>query len=541
MHCSAHGRRLLMVTLALLGWMLPSALAQNFDGDRFLDQCLRLEAGGDHMSARESCLNALEVNPGNDETILALARLETELGMLSSAENRLLGVRARVNTGEPALLLARIALELDRTAEAEGYLATAASQLAARPNTELNARLHWLSGTILESQGEMQEALAGYRRASAAEPLVSRYAESAAGVLLRMGMPEAAASEVREYRSASGDAGPASLHSLMGQALWAAGELEEAAAEYEQAFALRAGRDADAQASDLRSLAAIYLGQGDVQGSSLAFRDSLSQGNLLRALAGNALIWLLLLLLLAAVQLFAESGVSQQRAERPEGPVMWTPGHAYGIAILAALGGLVAAIAYSKLVLDNWLALVTPLQWADAMSVYLIVMTLIAVAAAAIRVRRLGWDPTERLLDGGSQLVPGIILGAVLLGVIVLWRAFVPGNVLSAPWYLGMNRLTPLILAAAIIVPFSELYLRGFVLPAFSSRYGSQVGILLAAALGAILFGTPVVLLLVLGIILGAAFNRTRSGVLVLAAQLTVSAGLLVLTALVPWVGSLFR
>src|SRR5690554_2881859 len=136
-HSFSQGLLTLGMVLALL--FSASATAQSFDGDRFLEQCLRLEAGGDYVSARESCLNALELDPSGTDILLALARLELRLGELSSAENRLLQLRARVPTAEPALLLAEIALERGDMLLAESYLDGAAGQLATSPNAELSA------------------------------------------------------------------------------------------------------------------------------------------------------------------------------------------------------------------------------------------------------------------------------------------------------------------------------------------------------------------------------------------------------------------
>lgn len=538
-------RGVLRALLAIVAVLLPpgTALAQNFDGARFLDQCLRLEAGGDYVTARESCLNVLQLEASNTEAILALARIEIELGNISSAQSRLQQVRARVATAEPALLLADIAIRMGRLDEAESHLSSARSQLASQPNNELAARHAFMTGRVAESRGELQVALGSYRQAAAAEPLVSRYYEAAAGVLMAMGLPEAAVAELNSYREASGERGSAQLHSLLGQAQWAGGNLALAASEFESAFTLRAGRDGQAQAEDLRSLAAIYYGMGDLQNGNLALRDSLRQGNLLRLLAGNGLVWIILLLLLAGAHLIAESNVTAGRTliERTDNPQMWSVGRVYGILIVGALLGIAAALAYSGLVLDNWLAFVTPLQAADVYAVFVVAFTIVAVAGTWITVRQSGWDVMERLLGGGNQLLPGLGLGVLLLAVIIGWMAYVQTGFMAARWYFDLNHLTPLVLAALIVVPFSELYFRALVVPAFERRYGAQAAVGLSAALYALVLGTPAFLLLVLGAILGWAFLRSRSGLLVLVAQFTVSAGLLLLNTVVPWIGTLFR
>src|SRR5690625_3808651 len=106
----SYGRQLVSLLLLAFSLLLPAASAQAFDGARFLEQCLRLEAGQDYVSARESCLNALQLNPDDTTALLALARIEIQLGQLGSAEDRLLQLRSRVDSAEPALLLAETAL-----------------------------------------------------------------------------------------------------------------------------------------------------------------------------------------------------------------------------------------------------------------------------------------------------------------------------------------------------------------------------------------------------------------------------------------------
>ena len=525
---------LLGVVFALL---LPgSAGAQNFDGARFLEQCLRLEAGGDYVSARESCLNALELDSGNTDTLLALARLEIRLGDLNSAESRLLQLRARVTTAEPALLLAEVALQRNDLIMAESNLDTASRQLANSPNAEHAARHAWLVGRTLELRGESQEALGHYRRAAAAQPLEEEYYEAAAGVLLDIGLPEAAADELFQYRSASGQRGDAGLHSLLGQALWASGRLEAAAAEYEAAFALRAGRDAEAQAADLRSLAAIYYGMGDTTGGTAALSDAVGQGNLMRLLTGNTLLWLLLLVLLAAVHLISESRMHEhQTVEITEGPRQWSITRIYSVLVFSALLGLVAALLYSVLVLDNYTAMFTPLQAGQVKSVFVIVFMLSAVVASWIAVRQHGWSSSERLLGRSEHVVSGLLLGLVLLALTAAWQLVMPDGLLKGPWHVSVRRIESLALAAIVLIPLGELFFRSFAVPALEKRYNGNVAVAISAGLYALVLGTPIVLSLVIGVILGIAFLRSRSGFMAVTAQLVLQLGLVLLHML--WSG----
>ena len=108
------------LTLALMAiaWSAAIAQGQAFSSERYLQECLRFEAGGDLGTARGSCLNALEIAPDLVDAQLALARIEFGLGDLASAESRLVRIRGQVPGAEPAVLLAEIAFASERIDEA---------------------------------------------------------------------------------------------------------------------------------------------------------------------------------------------------------------------------------------------------------------------------------------------------------------------------------------------------------------------------------------------------------------------------------------
>ena len=89
---------------------------------------------------------------------------------------------------------------------------------------------------------------------------------------------------------------------------------------------LRAGRDAEAQAQDLRNLAAIYYGLGEIRDGNAVLSDSLGRGNLVQLFAGNALLWLLLLVALAAVHLVNEVASTAPLRAAVDGPLQWSIG-----------------------------------------------------------------------------------------------------------------------------------------------------------------------------------------------------------------------
>lgn len=529
------GRARAALLLVLLVALLPFTFAQAFDSGRLLEQCLRLEAGGDFESARQSCLNALELEPGNNTTVLALARLELQLGLTGSAENRLLQLRGRGAGAEPQILLAGIAIDRNDLARASGYLDDAERELAAAPNAALAARLSEQRGRLSERRGELQDALGHYRRAAASEPLEAGYYLAGARLLLQLGLPEAAAEELQQYRTVSGQRGDAALHALRGQALWAAGELRAAAAEYEAAYVLRAGRDAEAQAQDLRNLAAIYYGLGEIRDGNAVLSDSLGRGNLVQLFAGNALLWLLLLVALAAVHLVNESRIPQHRSAQPvDGPLQWSIGKVYSVLFTALLVAVLAVALWSALAAGNYLAFLTPLQADATKAVFLISFSIVAAAGSIISVRRHGWNAAERLLGEGGQIVPGVLWGLLLLVIAVVWQRFVPAGLLNPAWHLELSRLSGLTVAALVVLPFSELYFRAFALPAFEKRYSGNMAVFLAAALYALVLGTPVLLSLVIGVLLGLGFLRSSSGLYVISAQLVLQLGMVLLQIVSP-------
>ena len=54
---------LLALVIAAFAALAPVAQAQVFSATRYLEECLRFEAGGDLSTARQSCLNALQADP----------------------------------------------------------------------------------------------------------------------------------------------------------------------------------------------------------------------------------------------------------------------------------------------------------------------------------------------------------------------------------------------------------------------------------------------------------------------------------------------
>src|SRR5690554_5608741 len=194
------GRTPVAPALALLvALLLAFGSAQGFDETRYFNQCQLFEARGDLETARQFCLNALQVRPDFAEAELVLARIELGLGDATSAETRLRRVRNRIATAEPLVLLARAALENERPLDAEAFLQEAQQRLNTQGNLELEAQVAVLSGQIMQSQGRYDAALAEYGRAIDLDPLNTEYRLLDANLRLRLRDADNAARQLSSY------------------------------------------------------------------------------------------------------------------------------------------------------------------------------------------------------------------------------------------------------------------------------------------------------------------------------------------------------
>ncbi len=546
---SVGGRRFLMgMGLLLIGHgLLGPGLAQSgrFNAGTYYGQCLRFEAGGDLETARQSCLNALSLDPRLKDAALALARIDTALGNLGEAETRLNGlVSLNPQSAEPYVLLAEIALRGERYGEAQGFLDTAALRLEERYNRALEGRRSFLAGKLAEARGEVSAALQAYGAAVRADGLEVRYRLADAGLRYKLGDLAGAAAGLRSFETLSGERN-AEVYSLRGHVAWAMSELEEAADNLETAVILRGSSDREATQRDLRDLALIYYGQGDVRSGNEALRGA---ENPYGGLDGNPL-WLLLLAALLALHLVGESRIaSGSTLEFAEGPELWTVGQVY-LALLSAL--LVAGagtILYGALRFGNLLAFATPVQAGEARALFFALLSLTLVGVTLWRVRRNGWRPLETLMGstdlrtgrrGSGGVGAGIGSGGLLLGLVLAAQVYAPWRPFWG-FYLDLSRLTLPLLAAVVLMPLSALYFRAFVIPPLTKRYTPLIGTLLSGTLYALVLGAPVALMLLIGLLLAEMYGRTRNGLSPLLAQYVLHLGLLIGVAFSPWVRSLF-
>ena len=505
-----------LVTLLSAAALLASlpAQAQVFSAERYLQQCLRFEAGGDLFTARESCLNALQADPRALAAELALARIESALGEFGAAEMRLNRIRPQVGTPEPTVLLAEISYSSERWDEVAGHLARARSELAQSPDAELSSRVAFLEGRLATREGRVDEALAAFSEAIGFDALNVTYRLADAELRFRLGDIEGARRQLETYEMISGDVRNAAVRSLLGRLAWAEGQLGRATDSLESALALRGLRESAAQADDLRVLALLYYAQGDFDSGGIALREASRRGNLLGQVTSNALLWLLALLVLLGLVLVAESRKAGMTLDTGADPPPWSLGEAYGTLIAAALLGLAASLLYSAFVQNNMLALVTPLQRQDALAVYAIVFALVAALLAWRRVKRAGIDPGGYLLGPSGSLVNGVLLGLALCALMIAYLVFVPRGGVFGHFLFDLARPTPLTVAALALLPLAEFAFRGLLQASLRRRYEPAHALPIVALVWAIAYGTPMLALVLAGFGLGVA-TRNQPGALV--------------------------
>jgi tetratricopeptide (TPR) repeat protein len=530
--------RLLVAVAALV--VTTVAHGQVFSAERYLQECLRFEVGGDYTTARGSCLNALQAEPGMVAAELALGRIELELGELGQAQTRLQRIRSRIDSPEPVVLLAEIAYRSGNFEDAATFVATARAQLERDADVALSARIAYLAALLATREGRFDDALLDFERAIALDGLEVSYRLADASLRFRLGDTSGARQQLQHYTTVSGDDRNADIVSLQGRVLWAEGSLGEAVDRLETALALRSLRDSSAQSDDLRALAVLYYAQGDLESGGLALREAMRRGNLMVGLSSNFVIWLLAIVLLLGLHLVGESRQSGlSAAPDASQPRPWSVGQAYGILVLAAFAGLAGSLAYSVAVFGNLFALLTPLQGQDARAVYFIVFVVVAAALAWQRVRRAGFDPAERLLGRSEGLAPGLLAGLGIAGVALAYFAFTERSGIFGDFFLDLTRPTTLTVVALALIPLAEVSFRGFLYPALARRYDPTLAVFVTGLAWAVAFGAPLILLAVIGIGLTALYRARRNGVMLVSAVLVGWTLLLVAAAVSPAVRSL--
>ena len=531
---------LLYIWLALLvSSLFNTGHAQAFNANVYYQQCLRFEARGDLENARQSCLNAVELGSNSAETKLALARIDLALGNVAQAENRLNEVRSQTQSAEPYILLAETALQNGRFLEAESFLMTARGRLSERFNAQLENRLNFAAGKLAEARRDFPTALSRYRSAAQADRVNVRYTLALSRLLFALGDAAGAQAELENYARFTGNSRNVEILSLLGRTRWAQSDLEGAVRALETAVTLRGSRDTSARAEDLSALALVYYGQGDTEAGGLALREATRRGTLLFSILNRSVLWLALLVVLAALHLVGESQVVSKTSSA-ETPALWTIGNIYTVLFTSLAVAAGAMVTYSVVRYDNFLAVVTPLQGADVRALFYALLSLLLFGFALARVSKNGFDSVDLMLGGADKTPLGVGLGVLMLGVTVAYLAFKPEVALLQGFYLDFSRLTPTLVAAAVLVPLSEVFFRAFAVPPLLKRYPQLFAAGISGALSALVFAAPIPLMLLFGVALAELFRRTGSGLAPLTAQLVLHLGLIIGVAFSPWMRGLF-
>ena len=535
----------------LLAWSLLAVPAYaQFDANTHYQQCLRFEAGEDLITARQSCENALRINPDFIDADLTLGRIEVALGEYGRALQRLQRISGQVDSAEPFVLLAEAHIRQGNFNAAAAALRTAETRLSTRPNTLQDAQRRFLSGLLEEQRGNYQAALLNYQSAINADPLDLSYRVRRAGLHLRLGNAAEAQREVEDFQSLTGTLGNGSLLSILGKARWAQSNFSGAAFAFDAAIdarlagSVRSSSESDALAQDRSNLALVYYGQGNFRQGNVALRQAMELGGLLSSLFTAVLPWLLLLVLLFALQLVGESLVNPSNALEfvDGGPRDWTAGQIYGTLFLSFFITLLVIVAYSYLRYENLLAIITPLQQNDVRALGIAVMAFCLTLFALQRVQRNGWNALETLLGKSADIGLGLGVGIVLLAVVVAYYYYLG----DMPWamgggfYLDFLMISPLLIAAVVLLPLAELFFRAFVMPPLTRRYHPVIAVLMSSVLSALVLVTPPLLLIAIGLALAASYKRSNDGLTPLVAQVVLHLGLLLGVSFNMWMRTLF-
>src|SRR5690606_18473170 len=179
-------------------------------------------------------------------------------------------------------------------------------------------------------------------------------------------------------------------------------------------------------------------------------------------------------------------------------------------------------------------------QATDALALFFITLSVMLALLSWHRVQSNGFDPMETLIGTSTKPLLGIGWGVLMLAALIAYLYYRPLDGVLGDFYLNLLQLTPYVAAAMILIPLSELFFRAMLVPPLVRRYDGRIAVVVSATLYAIVFGTPVALLLVFGVVLANLTRRNKNGIEPLLAQLTMHVGLIIAVAVSPFVRSLF-
>ena len=258
-------------------------------------------------------------------------------------------------------------------------------------------------------------------------------------------------------------------------------------------------------------------------------------------LLSSIIPWAILLVLGAGIHLWGESQImGKDGLEAVEHPEMWHIGQLYTVFFFALITSLVIALIFSLLRYNNYLAFLTPIQNVEVHAVFLLSFSMIVTGMSFWRAQKNGWDMLEKLIGSSQSIATGFIGGIVLLAGSIAYLNYLPDSGWFGEFYLNFYRFTPLVLAAAIVLPFSQIFFSSFVIPALERRYTLPIAVIISATLFSLVLTQPLLFLLAAGLLTAEIFRRTQAGINPIVMHLVLNIGLILGAAFIPFVKNLF-
>ncbi len=521
---------------ALVVFASGLAAAQTVDPDAALAQCAKFFAQGDLETAVNSCDLALAANP----RFASALRLKTRVLL---AQQKTFEARDALDQAvalEPdALENTVLDAELAAAKKQTGKAAQLTDELLSRSlPQQFEVRVLGLSASAAIANRQFDVAVKRLQRWLSLQPSNVDVRRRLSNALLNTD-PKKALQVLRQAPDSS-----ALLQSELGRVRWITGDLQGAVQTLEKAV-----RNPKAFANlpndygrALGALAFSYYGLGQFDEGARVMALIPGQPNVLSLAIRKVLPWLLGLLLLLGVHLVAESRIEPLSViEYQDGPRPWTVGNSYAILLGSVAVAFVFMVAYSRLGLGNWLAVLTPVQSAGARDVFLGVLGLALAAATVWQLRRLGWNWREQLpmRFDGSSILDGALFGLVLAALVVGFQWATQRFGFAQGFYLDFVQPRNTLVLPLVTLPLTEIFFRAFNFPAFDKRYG-DVGQIMLVLQFALVFATPLVLLILLGYGLYRLYDRNHNIAPLMVAWWVGYAALLVLSVFVPLVRGVF-
>jgi len=454
-------------------WILfTTVLAQFNPGPaEYYSQCRALYEEHVLAGASAACELSLVADPDYVPALKLLAQIYLDEGRVDEAGDLLERLsRLAPNDVETLSLNARYLLEKGRYRESLN-----ASEHVPGASASL------IRGEALEALGRFDEALKAYREAAL---LGSDQARIRAALLLeRMRRPGEALKEIEHIDDAV--VGP-----LKGRLLLSAGRLPEAAKVLEETL-----RDLPSTSElynqTLTTLALAYYGMGDFRRGRLVLAQLGHNADLVGNFFKTIWLWLLGMVLLVGLHLFAESRIEPISTLEVREDYTWGVGRLYAAIFFSLVAGAALAVLAGWLRYHNLLAAFTPVQ-ADVVRPVFYLTAAFFMGLTAFFVLRHQPENAPSPLGSRENWIEGLWVG-LFLALFILGYAWLRGRM---PW-LNPMPFNPLLASGAVALAalaLAEPLLRVVAANVFKVRYGAGLTPLFTVLVGGLTWLSPVVL-----------------------------------------------